>query len=50
MKSQSLVRRLLISTLLILLLLWTSMVVSVAWVIKHETDEIFDSSLQETAQ
>jgi two-component system OmpR family sensor kinase len=26
------------------------MVVSVAWVIKHETDEIFDSSLQETAQ
>jgi two-component system OmpR family sensor kinase len=50
MKPHSLVRRLLISTLLILLVLWTSMVVSVAWVIKHETDEIFDSSLQETAQ
>ena len=50
MKPQSLVRRLLISTLLILLVLWTSMVISVAWVLKHETDEIFDSSLQETAQ
>ena len=50
MKSDSIVRQLLISTLLILLVLWVSMVVSVAWVIKHETDEIFDSSLQETAQ
>ena len=50
MKPQSLVRRLLISTLLILLVLWSSMVISVALVLKHETDEIFDSSLQETAQ
>lgn len=50
MKPYSIVRQLLISTLLILLVLWISMVVSVAWVIKHETDEIFDSSLQETAQ
>lgn len=50
MKSRSIVRQLLTSTLLILLVLWISMVVSVAWVIKHETDEMFDSSLQETAQ
>ena len=50
MKPHSIIRRLLTSTLLILLVLWISMVVSVAWVIKHETDEIFDSSLQETAQ
>lgn len=50
MKPVSLVRQLLSSTLLILLVLWTSMVVSVTWVIKHETDEMFDSSLQETAQ
>lgn len=50
MKPRSIVRQLLGSTLLILLVLWVSMVVSVAWVIKHETDEIFDSSLQETAQ
>ena len=50
MKPHSIVNRLLVSTLLILLLLWISMVVSVAWVIKHETDEIFDFSLQETAQ
>lgn len=50
MKTHSLVHRLLFSTLLILLMLWAAMVISVAWVIKHETDEIFDSSLQETAQ
>lgn len=50
MKTHSIVRQLLTSTLLILLVLWISMVVSVAWVIRHETDEIFDSSLQETAQ
>ena len=50
MKPHSIVRRLLTSTLLILLVLWISMVVSVAWVIKHETDEIFDSGVQETAQ
>jgi two-component system OmpR family sensor kinase len=50
MKSYSIVHRLLTSTLLLLLVLWTAVVISVAWVIKHETDEIFDSSLQETAQ
>ncbi len=50
MKSRSIVKQLLISTLLMLLVLWIAMVLSVAWVIKHETDEIFDSSLQETAQ
>lgn len=50
MTSGSIVRQLLGSTLLILVVLWTGMVVSVALVIKHETDEIFDASLQETAQ
>jgi len=50
MKHRSLVRQLLSATLLTLLVLWIAMVVSVAWVIKHETDEIFDASLQETAQ
>lgn len=50
MKSRSIVRQLLTSMLLMLLVLWVLMVVSVAWVIKHETDEIFDASLQETAQ
>jgi len=49
MKS-SIVRQLLTSTLLTLLVLWVAVVLSVSWVIKHETDEIFDSSLQETAQ
>lgn len=49
MKS-SIVRQLLTSTLLTLLVLWIAVVLSVSWVIKHETDEIFDSSLQETAQ
>lgn len=50
MKQHSLVRQLLSATLLTLLVLWIAMVVSVAWVIQHETDEIFDASLQETAQ
>ncbi len=50
MKPRSLVQQLLSATLALLLVLWIAMVVSVAWVIKHETDEIFDSSLQETAQ
>lgn len=50
MKSRSMVRQLVSSTLWTLLVLWIAMVVSVAWVIQHETDEIFDASLQETAQ
>lgn len=50
MKSRSIVRQLLSATLLTLLVLWIAMVLSVAWVIQHETDEIFDASLQETAQ
>ena len=50
MKGFSIIRQLLSSTLLTLLVLWMAMVISVAWVLKHETDEIFDSSLQETAQ
>lgn len=50
MKHRSLVQQLLSATLALLLVLWIAMVVSVAWVIQHETDEIFDASLQETAQ
>ena len=50
MRPRSLVQQLLSATLALLLVLWIAMVVSVAWVIKHETDEIFDASLQETAQ
>lgn len=50
MKSRSIVRQLLTSILSILLILWISLVISVAWVLKHETDEIFDFNLQETAQ
>ena len=50
MKARSIVRQLLSATLLTLLVLWIAMVISVAWVIKHETDEIFDAGLQETAQ
>ena len=50
MKPRSLVRQWLGATLLTLLGLWLAMVVLVAWVIKHETDEIFDASMQEMAQ
>lgn len=50
MRPYSIFRRWLGSTLLTLLLLWIAVVVSVTWVIQHETDEIFDASLQETAQ
>ena len=50
MKSQSIARQLLVSILSILLVLWVALVISVAWVLKHETDEIFDFYLQETAQ
>lgn len=50
MKPHSIFRQWLVSTLLTLLVLWIAVVASVAWVIQHETDEIFDASLQETAQ
>ena len=33
-----------------LLLLWIMVVVAVGWVVNYETGEVFDSSLQETAQ
>lgn len=33
-----------------LLVLWVAVVVSVAWVVQYETNEIFDSGLKETAQ
>ena len=50
MRSRSIVRQLLSTTLLTLLVLWIAMVMAVTWIIQHETDEIFDASLQETAQ
>lgn len=50
MKTRSLFRQWLAATLLTLLVLWVAVVVSVAWVVRHETDEMFDASLQETAQ
>ncbi|MEK7344501.1 MAG: histidine kinase dimerization/phospho-acceptor domain-containing protein [Pseudomonadota bacterium] len=50
MKPYSLVRQFVGATLLTLLVLWMAVVVSVAWVVRHETNEIFDGSLQETAQ
>lgn len=50
MKTRSLFRQWLAATLLTLLVLWIAVVVSVAWVVRHETDEMFDASLQETAQ
>ena len=40
MKSRSMVRQLVSSTLWTLLVLWIAMVVSVAWVIQHETDHL----------
>lgn len=50
MKSASLLRQLLWSTLLLLFVLWIIMGTTVAWVVKHEADDIFDSSMEETAQ
>ena len=50
MKPYSLVRQFVGSTLLVLLVLWLAVVVLVALVVRHETNEIFDGSLQETAQ
>lgn len=43
-------RTLYYSLLLSLLVIWLGVAASVAWVVYHETEEIFDSSLQETAQ
>lgn len=46
----SIARKLYYSLILTLLLLWSAVVASVAWVLRYETNEIFDSSLQETSQ
>lgn len=43
-------RKLFINLVLMLLALWLGVIVAVAWVIRYETNEVFDSSLQETAQ
>lgn len=46
----SIARKLYASLILTLLLLWLGVVASVVWVLQYETNEIFDSSLQETSQ
>lgn len=43
-------RRLFFTLSAMLVALWFLVVASVAWVVKYETDEVFDSALQETAQ
>jgi two-component system OmpR family sensor kinase len=46
----SIARKLYYSLILTLLLLWSGAVASVVWVLQYETNEIFNSSLQETSQ
>lgn len=43
-------RKLFVNLALMLLALWIGVIFAVAWVIRYETNEVFDSSLQETAQ
>lgn len=43
-------RRLFLALSTLLIALWFLVIASVAWVVKYETDEVFDSALQETAQ
>lgn len=43
-------RKLFVNLVLMLLALWLGVIFAVAWVIRYETNEVFDSSLQETAQ
>lgn len=43
-------RRLFFTLSAMLVALWFLVIASVAWVVKYETDEVFDSALQETAQ
>lgn len=43
-------RRLFFSLSGLLIALWFAVIVSVAWVVRYETNEVFDSALQETAQ
>ena len=50
MKPPSIARQLYLRLTASLLLLWLLVVASVGWVIQQETEESFDSSLQETAQ
>ena len=46
----SIARKLYYSLILLLLALWLGVVASVTWVLEYETNEVFDSSLQETSQ
>ncbi|MBU3657386.1 MAG: HAMP domain-containing histidine kinase [Rhodocyclaceae bacterium] len=48
--NKSIGRRLFINLAALMLVLWIAVVVLVAWVVRHETNEIFDSGLKETAQ
>lgn len=43
-------KQLFVNLVLMLLVLWLGVIFAVAWVIRYETNEVFDSSLQETAQ
>lgn len=43
-------RRLFLTLTALLVALWFLVIASVSWVVKYETDEVFDSALQETAQ
>lgn len=43
-------RRLFFSLSALLVALWLLVIASVAWVVRYETNEVFDSALQETAQ
>lgn len=46
----SIARKLYLNLIISLFVLWLAVIASIAWVVKHETDEIFDSSLQEVSQ
>lgn len=50
MTAPSINRRLYYRIVIVLTVVWLLVVVGVAWVVKKETDEVFDSSLQELSQ
>ena len=50
MMRSSIAKRLFLNLSVMLLLLWLLVIFAVSWVIRYETNEVFDSSLQETAQ
>lgn len=46
----SIVKKLYVNLIISIFILWIAVIASIAWVVKGETDEIFDSSLQEVSQ